>query len=73
MTSIERISAMDRAAVAAAINACHPAAQTAPVGSPELKQCLEADALAMELITGRHEKREIVDLIRWLLMGAPEP
>lgn len=30
-----------------------------------------ADAIAMELIHKRHDKREIVNVIRWCLMGCP--
>ncbi len=46
------------------IDACHPMTVETP-------EALEADEVAMRLIHGRHEKREIVNLLRWLLMAAP--
>jgi hypothetical protein len=30
--------------------------------------CLNADLLAMKLVGERHEKRELVNLVRWLVM-----
>lgn len=55
---------MTRPEVQAAIDACHPC-------TLETDESYVADALAMELIHGRHDKREIVNMIRWVLMGCP--
>jgi len=38
----------------------------APLGA------LEADALAMELVHERHSKRDLVDLVRWLILRNPD-
>ena len=56
---------MTREEVAAAIMKNHPV-------ELDTDECYEADTLAMELIHGRHDKREIVNLIRWCLMGCPQ-
>ena len=32
---------------------------------------IAADDLAMGLVGARHSKRDLVDLVRWLLLGAP--
>lgn len=50
--------------VQAAIDTCHPC-------ELETDESYAADALAMALIHGRHGKREIVNMIRWVLMGCP--
>ncbi len=36
--------------------------------------CVEdkADSLAMKLVGERHEKRELVNLVRWLILRNPE-
>jgi hypothetical protein len=62
----ERVAAMawDKMAIHESIEATHPCR----MGTPE---AYLADALAMELIHKRHDKREIVNLIRWCLMGCP--
>ena len=62
--TVTRVSAMKPEDVAAAIAASHPV-------EVETGKCYIADALAMDLIHGRHEKREIVNLLRWVLMGCP--
>ena len=63
---VDRVTAMawDKLAIHEAIEATHPCRMETP-GS------YQADALAMELIRKRHDKREIVNLIRWCLMGCP--
>ena len=44
------------------IDATHPMNDDAPAGA------LEADSLAMTLVGERHDKRDLVDLVRWLLL-----
>jgi hypothetical protein len=63
---VERVTAMawDKLAILEAIEATHPCRMETP-------ESYQADALAMELIHKRHDKREIVNLIRWCLMGCP--
>ncbi len=56
--------AWDKLAIHEAIEATHPCRMETP-------ESYAADALAMELIHKRHDKREIVNLIRWCLMGCP--
>ena len=48
----------------AAIDASHPM-------EPGEAGVMDADALAMHLVGARYEKRELVNLVRWLLIGAP--
>ena len=48
------------------IDATHPMDDDAPLGA------LEADALAMELVHERHSKRDLVDLVRWLILRNPD-
>lgn len=62
--TVTRVNAMKPEDVAAAIVASHPA-------EVDTGKCYIADALAMDLLHGRHEKREIVNLLRWVLMGCP--
>ena len=62
---LDRVSTMTRAEENAAIDATHPM-------TLNTDECFTADALAMRLVGGRHEKRELVNLIRWLLMGVPQ-
>jgi hypothetical protein len=50
--------------VAEAIAASHPTEM-------EMPEVYGADELAMDLIHGRHSKREIVNLLRWALMNCP--
>lgn len=59
-----RVTGMDKLAIHEAIEATHPCRMETP-------ESYQADALAMELIHKRHDKREIVNLIRWCLMGCP--
>ncbi len=63
---VDRVTAMawDKLAIHEAIEATHPCCIETP-------ESYAADALAMELIHKRHDKREIVNLIRWCLMGCP--
>ncbi len=49
----------------ARIDATHPMHEYAPTGA------LEADALAMQLVGERHGKRDLVDLVRWLILRNP--
>ena len=68
---VRRIAGMTEEAIQPAIDASHPVEQIADLGNLQTQRCLDADALAMNLISGRHSKREIVNMIRWILMGAP--
>jgi hypothetical protein len=63
---VDRVTAMawDKMAIHEAIEATHPCRMETP-------ESYAADALAMELIRKRHDKREIVNLIRWCLLGCP--
>lgn len=63
---VMRVTGTDRLEVHEAIEASHPCRMETP-------ESYQADALAMELIHKRHDKREIVNLIRWCLMGCPPP
>jgi len=63
---VDRVACMCRDDVASAI-AAH-----SPWESKGHDVCA-ADDLAMTLIHLRHDKREIVNLIRWCLMGCPQP
>ncbi|HEX8313012.1 MAG TPA: hypothetical protein VF614_16930 [Chthoniobacteraceae bacterium] len=44
------------------IDACHPMSQHPPDAA------IDADLLAMKLVGERHEKRELVNLVRWLIL-----
>lgn len=68
---VRRIESMTPEEIQAAIDASHPVEQIADMSNLATQGCLDADALAMRLIHDRHGKREIVDLLRWVLMGAP--
>lgn len=49
--------------------------QTHPMAldkGPELDRAFDADTLAMKLVGERHGKRDLVDLVRWLIMKRPE-
>jgi len=61
---IDRVTDMSPRQVAEAIDKSHPVERDDSL-------TYGADDLAMELIHGRHDKREIVNLIRWCLMGCP--
>jgi hypothetical protein len=63
---VDRVTAIawDKLAIQEAIEATHPCRM-------ETHESYASDALAMELIHKRHDKREIVNLIRWCLMGCP--
>jgi len=62
---VRRIASMGEADIQSAIDSNHPALDEST------HDHLEADELAMRLIHGRHGKREIVNLLRWVMMGAP--
>lgn len=49
-----------------AIDATHPCEDSA--GALELA----ADGLAMKLVGERHEKRDLVNLVRWLILRKPQ-
>ncbi len=68
---VARVGKMSREEVQLAIDASHPVEQIADIGNEATQRCLDADALAMELIHGRLEKRDIVNMLRWALMGCP--
>lgn len=63
---LQAVRKMSREERQAAIDACHPT-------TLETEEAMAADALAMDLLHGRHDKRDIVNLIRWTLMGCPIP
>ena len=63
-SAITRISKMSNEEIQRAIDATHPE-------TLDSSRSLAADQLAMVLIHNRHGKREIVDLIRWLLLDSP--
>lgn len=48
------------------IDATHPVLDNAPEGSTK------ADSLAMEMIHVRHSKRDLVNLVRYLILNAKE-
>lgn len=48
------------------IDATHPARDGAQ------DQDFDADFLAMKLVGERHEKRELVNLVRWLILRKPQ-
>jgi hypothetical protein len=52
-----------------AIDASHPCDQ--PDGSPQEALSFAADTLAMKLVGEREGKRDLVDLVRWLIMRKP--
>lgn len=64
--NLKAIEVLSDAAIDSAIEACHPEVDGA--GTQELR----ADALAMRLVHPRYSKRELVDLVRWLLLGGAE-
>ena len=49
------------------IDATHPMAY-----GPDGDLRINADTMAMELVGQRHAKRDLVDLVRWLLIRNPE-
>lgn len=53
-----------------AIDASHPCEQAD--GSSQENLSFAADMLAMKLVGERYEKRDLVDLVRWLIMRKPE-
>ncbi len=62
---VERVKDLSPRQVKDAIDKSHPVDR-------DDDQTYAADELAMGLIHGRHDKRDIVNLIRWCLMGCPE-
>jgi hypothetical protein len=48
------------------INATHPMEDNCVEGA------MSADDLAMELVGERHSKRDLVNLVRWLILRKPE-
>lgn len=62
--TVQRVGRMTGKDVAEAIAASHPTEM-------EMPEVYGADELAMDLIHGRHSKREIVNLLRWVLMDCP--
>ena len=61
---VKRISRLSCEEIAAAIDASHPV-------ETDDANLLHADALAMRLVGARHDKRELVNIVRWLLLKAP--
>ena len=50
------------------IDATHPMNFDVDCGTAELA----ADALAMKLVGERYEKRDLVNLVRWLILRKPD-
>lgn len=44
---------------------------THPMDSED-EEALDADTMAMKLVGERHGKRELVDLVRWLILQRPD-
>ena len=65
-SALVRVSRMSNEEITRSIDATHPE-------TLDTSRSLAADQLAMMLIHNRHEKREIVNLLRWLILGAPSP
>lgn len=65
-SALVRVSRMSNEEIQRAIDATHPE-------TLDTSRSLAADQLAMMLIHNRHEKREIVNLLRWLILDAPSP
>lgn len=61
---VKRVAPMGHAQTMMAIDATHPV-------NTEAKEALEADEMAMRMVGIRHSKRDLVNLVRWLLLGAP--
>ncbi len=63
---VDRVTTMvwNNLTIHEAIEATHPVRAETP-------ESYAADALAMELMHNRHDKSEIVNLVRWCLMGCP--
>lgn len=53
----------------AEIEATHPMNDYTPEREAAI---FAADRLAMELVGERHEKRELVNLVRWLILRQPD-
>lgn len=62
--TVQRVGRMSGKDVAESIAASHPTEM-------EMPEAHGADELAMFLLQGRHSKREIMNLLRWVLMGCP--
>lgn len=45
---------------------------THPMEDPGVPLAFEADDLAMKLVGERHDKRDLVDLVRWLILRKPD-
>lgn len=61
---VRRVAGMTEVDVAYAVEHNHPSRL-------ETQESYAADDLAMRLIHGRYGKRDIVNLLRWVLMGCP--
>ena len=51
------------------IDSCHPEECTDPSQEPLV---FNADRLAMQLVGERYNKRDLVDLVRWLILRNPK-
>jgi hypothetical protein len=67
---IDLVSGSSDKAVEEAIQASHPETDLVRPAVAS-KDCLAADGLAMKLVHQRHAKRDLVNLVRWLLLGTP--
>ena len=63
-SAITRILKMSYEEIQRAIDATHPEAL-------DTSRSIDADELAMMLVHNRHGKREIVNLIRWIILDSP--
>lgn len=74
---------LDKAKLSELIQASHPVTldRALPDGTPDdrkvtheqmILRAYKCDAVAMDLVHDRHSKRELVDLVRFLIMNAKE-
>ena len=62
---LQQLQSMSPADITEAATNSHPESDHPPAHS------MKAHDLAMDLVHDRHSKRELVDLVRWLILGAP--
>lgn len=67
---LSAISDSDDESIQTAIDASHPVEVEESGGDENM--CLLAQDVAEKLVHSRNAKRELVGLVRWLLMGAPK-
>lgn len=62
---LQQLQSMSQTDITEAIVMSHPESDN------PLEHSMKADAWAMDLVHDRHSKRQLVDLVRWLILGAP--